>query len=269
MTKNPARVREAQLPVKHPAKFTNVIMDQIERVVLAECERFDPDEPVYLFDPMGGIGGVFGLHTAIDGLMITCIEIEKEWADSAAGNPLKYICDHAIHDDFLKWSAGEEDMDWDIAVTSPTYGNRMADKHQPSPSDTSKRNTYKHTLGRDLTEGSSAGMQWGDTYRSFHAEAWQQVYRLLKPGGMFVLNVKDHIRKGTKQPVVAWHRTLCKNLGFKLIEDIEIPVKGLRQGENHEVRVDVEHVMVFRRPEMDVSRVSKKWTQPRLSREMK
>lgn len=252
---------------KHPAKFTNVIMDQIERVVLAECERFDPEEPVYLFDPMGGIGGVFGLHTAIDGLMITCIEIEKEWAEAADGNPLKYICDHAIHDDFLRWVGTEEDMDWDIAVTSPTYGNRMADKHQPSPSDTSKRNTYKHTLGRNLTPGSSAGMQWGEEYRVFHVTCWNEVYRLLKPGGLFVLNVKDHIRAGVKQPVVAWHRAVCKQLKFILIEDIEIPVRGNRQGENHEVRVDVEHVMVLRRPDMDLSKPATEWTQPTLMRE--
>lgn len=252
---------------KHPAKFTNVIMDQIERVVLAECERFDPEEPVYVFDPMGGIGGVFGLHTAIENLEIACIEIEHEWAEAAEDNVSKHIDDYVFEVDFLEWASHERSMSWDIAVTSPTYGNRMADKHTPSVSDTSKRNTYRHTLGRDLTPGSSAGMQWGDEYRAFHAEAWQQVYRLLAPGGLFVLNVKDHIRKGVKQPVVAWHRTLCKNLGFDVQEVIEVKVRGNRQGANHEVRVDVEHVMVLRRPDMDLSKPATEWTQPTLMRE--
>ena len=48
-------------------------------------------------------------------------------------------------------------------------------------------------------------MQWGDAYRSFHVKAWREAWRVLRPGGRFVLNIKDHIRNGERMPVTDWH----------------------------------------------------------------
>ena len=64
------------------------------------------------------------------------------------------------------------------------------------------------------------------------------MWDLLAPGGIFIVNVKDHIRKGVKQPVSAWHRLLLIAIGFELLESRDMPVRGNRQGRNGDVRVD-------------------------------
>ena len=52
------------------------------------------------------------------------------------------------------------DATFDMVVTSPTYGNRMADHHNAK--DGRRRITYTHNLGRTLTPGNSGAMQWGE-----------------------------------------------------------------------------------------------------------
>ena len=129
----------------------------------------------------------------------------------------------------------------------------MADHHDAK--DDSKRNTYRHTLGRELTPGSSAEMQWGPEYRRFHQLAWAEVYDLLVPGGYFLLNVKDHIRKGVKQPVSAWHKAACLKAGFQQLDHLLISVTGNRQGENGQVRVDAENLYVMQKPWQEIQGV--------------
>lgn len=231
--------------VKHNAKFTRNITDEITMLVREIRGNQMAMLPVLrVLDPMGGVGGIFDLH-AVDDLAIDMIEIEHEWAVAATMHPLAdEFTDNVYEGDFLTW---EPPTDWpyDIVVTSPTYGNRMADNHDAK--DGSKRNTYRHTLGRQLTEGSSAGMQWGDEYRVFHSAAWAKVHSLLAPGGTFIVNVKDHIRKGVKQPVSTWHRNVLLAIGFELVDTRNLKVRGNRQGRNGTVRVDNEQVYVFRK----------------------
>lgn len=247
--------------VVHNAKFSQTILDTMNEVLLEEIGRFGEGEDVYILDPMAGVGGVTSIANNYPQVHVTMVEIEREWADVAA---TKVINGKVVHADFLKWANYEGEGGYDIIITSPTYGNRMADSHTPGEADKSVRNTYRHVLERPLTDGSSAGMQWGDEYREFHTRAWAAVYALLSPTGIFVLNVKDHIRKGQKQPVCAWHKSLCTALGFTLVCYYEIPVKGNRQGQNGEVRVDNEMVYVFRKPAMDLTKAASKWSQPRL-----
>jgi len=45
--------------------------------------------------------------------------------------------------------------------------------------------------------------------------------------------------------VAEWHRQTVEALGFGLVDDIKVPVKGYRMGENNELRVGYEHVYVF------------------------
>jgi len=135
----------------------------------------------------------------------------------------------------------------DAIVTSPTYGNRMADHHEAK--DDSTRLTYTHTLGRKLSEDNSGAMQWGDEYREFHRKAWAESIRVLSPGGRMVININDHIRGGVKQAVSAWHvDTLCREFGLELIDVDEVPTKGLMTGENHDNKRSVEWIFTFRKP---------------------
>lgn len=241
--------------VKHPAKFSKTVWLAIYRDV-AKLVDLQPDREEWsVLDPFAGVGGIFDLHTMemdYDAgellFKITGIEIEEEWAEAARHHErYRAAHDQIIAMDFFDFAMHPSVRDsFDIIITSPTYGNRMADHHEAK--DDSKRNTYRHTLGRPLTEGSSAGLQWGDEYREFHRNAWEEVYRLLKPGGYFILNVKDHIRKGEKQPVSAWHRACCERVvGFTKRGETHMSVRGNRQGENHEARVDHEHIYLFQK----------------------
>jgi hypothetical protein len=136
------------------------------------------------------------------------------------------------------------DDEFDAIVTSPTYGNRLADKHNAS--DPERRRSYTHDLGRDLTAGNSGGMQWGEEYRVLHDAAWCEARRVLRPGGIFLLNIKDHIRNGERQQVTVWHLELLRDLGFRWIAQHEVSTRGLMAGANHDLRAGGEMVHVLR-----------------------
>lgn len=245
------------IPVKHPAKYSKPIWLAIYRDVAKLVTMHPEKSDWHVLDPFAGVGGIFDLHV-MEGdydpgdlvFKITGIEIESEWAVQAQGHErYRDLHDQMIAMDFFDFACHPAVKEtFDLVVTSPTYGNRMADHHTPSPEDTSVRNTYRHKLGRELSEGSSAGLQWGDEYREFHRDAWSEVFDLLESGGYFILNVKDHIRKGVKQPVVAWHDAYCRSIGFNKITHTQVPVSGNRQGENGDVRVDTESVILYQKP---------------------
>ena len=153
--------------------------------------------------------------------------------------------ERTIEGDCITLMRLERDGSFDAIATSPCYGNRMADDHTPSPEDTSDRNTYRHALGRPLSYGTSANLQWGPKYRVFHEDAWSEAARVLRVGGRFVLNVKDHIRDGAVVPVAGWHATTLARLGLRLIEIHPVASKGNRQGANGNLRVEHEWVLVF------------------------
>lgn len=249
---------------KHPAKFSPKILSAISDKLQQEvADKFDGQHSLMVLDPFGGTGLIHRL--ARFGLFIMSIELEEEWSNIALIEAASsFPMGGTYHGDFfdvtthwrtgccdehsLSGEGGSVPPSIDIVVTSPTYGNRMADHHNAT--DTSTRNTYKHTLGRDLTPGSSAVLQWGDEYRAFHTAAWRRVYDIMVPGGLFILNVKDHIRKHTAQGVPAWHKNECVNVGFvgPLPSSRFIPTKGNRQGQNGEARTAGEYLYVFRKP---------------------
>lgn len=119
----------------------------------------------------------------------------------------------------------------------------MADHHEAK--DASRRNTYRHALGRPLSPNNSGGLQWGDKYRAFHARAWAEVYRVLRPSGRFVLNIKDHIRDGKAQEVPLWHYVALMEIGFRREQSIFVRCPGNLFGENRDLRIGGEHIMVF------------------------
>ena len=139
----------------------------------------------------------------------------------------------------LPWAAGA----FDAIVTSPTYGNRMADHHEAR--DGSRRHTYRHALGRQLSADNSGALQWGDHYREFHRQAWREARRVLRPGGRFVLNCKDHLRRGERQHVTDWHIGELQRLGFVLLDRVQVDCPGQRHGANAHLRMSFETVAVL------------------------
>lgn len=221
-SRDPAPITKPDLGggVSHPARYSTNLIPIFADIL----DGYD-----HVLDPFAGTGRIHDLPMNTVG-----IEIEPEWA--------------ALHPDTVEGSALElpwEDAEFDAVCTSPTYGNRLADSHNAS--DPERRRSYTHDLGRKLSDDNSGAMQWGDEYREFHETAWAEAVRVLRPGGRFVLNIKDHIRGGVQQPVTAWHVAALVDLGMRYNAELSqgAPTGHLQQGSNSEARAGQELVLVF------------------------
>jgi len=198
-----------------------------------------------IIDPFAGTGRCHRLASA--SLHVVGVEIEPEWS--------------ALHPNTIQGNALAlpfADESFDAAVTSPVYGNRMSDSHRAK--DGSIRRSYSHDLRRmtgdperQLHPDNAGTMYaWQAKYWRFHVRAWAELRRVLKPGAPFLLNVSDFIRTtqshGKKRlPVVQTHARVCRELGYRLAGSYPVPTPRLRYGENHDLRVENEYVLYFRR----------------------
>jgi len=221
---NQLTLLDAPTAPKHPARYTDALITTFVDM-LRGADR--------ILDPFGGTGKVFLLERWMPWAEIHAVEIEPEWAALHPKTTLGNALD-------LPWGDGY----FDAVCTSPTYGNRMAD----TLLDDYKRITYTAKLGRPLHADNAGGMQWGDKYRTFHVDAWTEANRVLSSGGRFVLNIKDHIRAGVRQHVTQWHIDALQILGLQLVEHRQITCPGNRYGQNAELRVEYESVILFRKP---------------------
>lgn len=248
----------ARLPL-HPAKFSDPILDKLAALVTAEARRIRgrvTDRPVTVLDPFAGVGRIHRL--ARPGRVRTWgLEIEPEWAachqDTVCTDAIDWLTGHP----YLRmmgdgvWTDGAPNG-FDIVATSPCYGNRLSDHHEAR--DGSTRRSYRHDLGRPLTENSSGALPWGPAYWTFHAEAYRRIRAALRPGGLFLLNVSDFYRRKALVSAVEWHRGTAMGAGF-LHGGRDVPILTRRlQGvgtEDTAARADHEVILRLRRPEVD------------------
>lgn len=223
----PAPVRKKDLGngIHHPARYSDNLIPKFAEILGVMFHG----EAVDVLDPFGGTGRIHELDQW--GHNTCAVEIEPEWANMHERTLLGSALD-------LSWVEPE----WDAIVTSPTYGNRLADSHNASDAD--RRFSYTHDLGRKLHDDNSGAMQWGDRYRQFHVEAWNEALRVLKRNGVFILNIKDHIRNGRRQHVAGWHVTTLCRMGLTLLEHHEMGTKNLAVGANATERLN-EQIYVF------------------------
>ena len=218
----------------HPAKFSQPILDELRRLTATL-----PDGARVL-DPFAGVGLI---HT-LDRFDTVGVELEPEWASQH---------ERTVVGDSRFLTARFDPESFDAVVTSCSYGNRMADAYAGDPKG-SRRVTYRIHLGRPLTEGSGAGLQWrdgrgGDAYRALHEQVWAECFAVLKPGGKLFLNVSDHIRDGRVQHVVDWHFGALERAGFKVDAKHRVETQRMRMGANGDKRVNAEAVLVAVKPE--------------------
>ena len=219
--------------ISHPARYSAGMLPIF--VDIMAYELFASFVSLKVLDPFAGTGRIHDLRDLIT-VETVGVELESEWADLHADT----ICGNALHLPF-------EDYEFDVICTSPTYGNRLADSHNAS--DPERRRSYTHDLGRKLHDDNSGAMQWSLEYREFHLKAWAEAVRVLRPGGLFILNIKDHIRDGVQQPVSTWHAATLVSLGLDYDPELSqgVPTRHLRQGSTPE-RAGQELVLVFKRP---------------------
>ena len=216
--------------MKHPAKFSAGILEAAALMLTLEHKR--------VLDPFAGTGRIHNLRGLVEWDMQTVgVEIEPEWA--------------VMHPDTIVGDALSLPTEWantfDAVVTSPCYGNRLADHHQPQ--DNSARRSYTFDLGRPLTPGNAGTLQWGKFYKKFHIRAWHEARQILKPGGRLILNISDHIRQGKRQHVSSWHtEKLIAGFGFVLVDCARVPTRRMRYGANAQARVPSELVLAFDLP---------------------
>lgn len=257
----------------HPAEFSKAILDRLGKMLAVERDRVGQ---VKVLDPFAGPGGIHKL--AQQGVETFGVELQPEWA---AAHP-DTICGNV-----LELPAIFPPATFDLIVTSPCYGNRMADHHDARekcsacgghgstvmlPVDPPRsvpceacggkgvrdhhRNTYVHKLREvgveaDPSTDNAVRMAWGPRYREFHEKAWRACHQVLRPGGLVLLNVKNHVRTVRKvqevQRVVEFHLNAWLLMNYTIEECRRIETRGLPDGANADVRTPAELVIALRR----------------------
>lgn len=219
-----------QVVTPHPAKFSEPIVRKLHEQLNLWTPRWD-DRPIRVLDPMAGVGTIHRLR--VPGIVATTgVEIEPEWAEQHPGTIEADASDMPFERGFFH-----------LIMTSPPYGNRMADQFVSR--DGTKRMTYYHFLGRRLHEESAAGLQFGDAYKRKMMDILIECKRVLRDDGVFVLNVSDFIKAGNPVPVVDWYIDTMIDLRFRVIGDQPIGTRRMRYGANHKLRVQSERVIAF------------------------
>lgn len=220
-------MEELQLVVtSHPAKFSEEILELMQ-VILS---RVQENHPGPILDPMAGSGRLAEL-----GYPTILGELQLKWAKAC--KPPAYVADAAR----LPFRANTF---WAVA-SSPTYGSRMADRYA---GDGTARYTYTISHGKPLHPENTGGMQWGDAYRAKNTDILWEIYRVLKPGGCFILNVSDHYRRGRRQKVSLWWLRTAQETGFEVRQGYRVHTRRMRNGANSELRVAYELVFLLRKP---------------------
>ena len=245
--------------VKHPAKFSQPVLE-----ALAEMTGPFLDRGSRVLDPFAGTGLIHRLGTYC-GWDTVGVEIESEWATM---HPQTIVA-NALDLPF-------PDGSFDATITSPCYGNRMADSHNAQERCTVcqktgkvlgesclkchglgyrsyRRNTYKHTLDRrddlgqvmDLHVNNTGAMQWGRKYRETHQQAWAEATRVTR--STFLLNISNHIRANEEVDVTSWHISTLIGLGWNPTERRRVVTQRFGQGANRDQRVPYESIIAFSR----------------------
>jgi hypothetical protein len=226
------------MTVKHPAPYSDALIGPI----VAMLEPWVEPGGRMLYDPMAGTGERLRMIAKL--LTVDCCgcEIEPE-----------FIVDNGIFP--IDCTTYTEEHP--VILTSPAYGNRMADQYLGTPIERAtraasgkmpRRRSYAIALGRQVALGSGARWQWAENYRRSHEAIMRHIVKVnLTSNGVFLLNVASHFRATVYQPVAEWYLATLIGLGLKLIDYRFELTPGFRDGQNRELRVGGEHLYLFQK----------------------
>ncbi len=225
-----------KLKPRHPATFSKNILAKLDELIPAG---------LYL-DPCAGVGKIHQLER--NDRYFVSIEIEKPWADADE----RTICGDmfVVVGDWVRLTT----VRFDGIVVSWVYGNRMSDSHKAS--DSSRRHSYTHDIrtftgdeNYTLDPANSGTMYfWQDVYREWHAQAYTLLRKVVNDDGKpSFFNVKNFVRKGEVQRVIAWHMECMKDCGWEITNVHMVGTPGMRFGENSDARADAEAIIEARR----------------------
>lgn len=206
--------------LRHPAKFSTPIVEVLKSLVVDL-------EITSVLDVFSGVGGIHAIQVPTFG-----VEIEPLWARQQAGP--------VVVGDATRLPIADNSVD--AVMTSPVYGNRMSDHHQAK--DLSRRNTYTHALGRQLSDRNAGKMKFPSRdYEDLHRMAWTEACRVSKR--YLIVNCSDFIAKGNQVRVCDWHKSAITAIGMKHLGSMRVATRRNKFGANAHLRVDHEEVMVF------------------------
>ena len=235
----------APTKIRHDAKFSPEVLEILRPML----ERLDGP----IVDPFAGTGLLCALARDLGRKDVFGIEREEEWA----------AMDRQVrHGDAMDQKAYPKKVQ--RVITSVCYGNRLAGNYLGpkchycegwgtgcalcggSGHDRRGRFGYAIALGRKLTPGSAALMQWGPKYRAFH-QGWLRLIADLLPAGpeRLILNVSDHDRRNERAYVCSWWLIAAHREGFRLADVHRAETTRIGFGQNRERRADAEMVFVF------------------------
>lgn len=273
--------RQMRLSLCHPARYNREHLDIFSQLVNRESIRLG--RTVRVLDPMCGVGSIHD----IAGPDVETVGSELELPFVAVAQQL-FPDRMTVQGDAAALSF--PDGAFDAVVVSPDYGSRLADSHvakdpcrcrkvlngsgvvidvrsEPERgckvchgTGRSLRRSYTEDLRRltgddsyKLTNGSSAGSYaWQPAYWANQEKYWTEALRVLRPGGLLAIDMKDVVRtvKGKRivMPITDGHRRIVDSLGFTFEATVPLAAPGLRYGANHDLRVNKHVVLLARRP---------------------
>ncbi len=239
------------MPSSHVCRFSSYLIEPIADafrthlppIKLEAIARYG----LLLVDPFGGTGERLGLIAEQLGATPHAVEIEPVYVEEARSLGIAWV---NLGD---SRSTPFGDATIVAAVTSPAYPNGMTDNHHAK--DASRRNTYIHRIREtrpdyELHPDNPAGFSARSSKRGYakmlevHAAVWAEMFRVMMPGGIFVVNTKDtpHI------PFTEHTRQQLLDAGFEIVEHRTVQAEGHNHQQHADRKVAVEDLLIARKP---------------------
>jgi hypothetical protein len=227
----------------HKAQYSKAIVDEIRDILLERYPEFW--QRPKLWDPYAG-PGLKLVEIAGDEFDYGGTEIEPSFIQ----NPR---IAHGTATDPGMYPNGSF-----VICTSPVYPNGVAD--HATMNDTSTRNNYRAWVGqiegadRELADENMGRWGYRGTKRggkSLRRQVfWDIAERSVKNwdrAELVIVNVSDFISGSVVEPYVADWVQLMMRYRWQIVESRRVATPRLGQGENHDVRVPFEMILVFER----------------------